>query len=102
MGLFGSDKEEREEVTIGLSEEKEEDSSEESDTSPEVGAINFDSDDSSSEEDSGNLRDEVSRLDSVKDSSSDTSSSSESPDLEEIQRQNQKIIEKLDTVLSRL
>lgn len=104
MGLFGSDEEEREEVTLGLSKDKkEEESSNTTDSSPEVGTINFDSEEDSSQDESGNLRNEVSNLDSVKESSvKDTGSGSDSTDLDEIKRQNQKIIEKLDTVLSRL
>ncbi|MFB6116476.1 MAG: hypothetical protein ABEK10_03080 [Candidatus Nanosalina sp.] len=103
MGLFGSDEEEKEEVTLGLSEkENKEESSSEPETSPEVGAVNFDGKEDSSEEESGNLRNEVSKLDSVRESSTGNTSDQETDDLEEIRRQNEKIIEKLDTVLSRL
>lgn len=104
MGLFGSDEEEREEVTLGLSQDKkEEESGNKTDSSPEVGTINFDSEEDSSDKESSNLRNEVSKLDSVKESTvSSTDTGNDSSDLEEIKRQNQKIIEKLDNVLSRL
>lgn len=105
MGLFGSEEEKREEVTLGVSEDKETED-ETNDASPEVGAINFESEDESESEESGNLRDEVSNLDSVtetSDSSSKTSSSRKnSSELDDLKKQNQKIIEKLDKVLSKL
>jgi len=113
MGLFGSDEDEREEVTIGISEEDDETDENKTDTSPEVGTVDFGGSESSQEDESSNLRNEVSSLDSVKEaevssqSSNSTSSSasnsrSKNSDIEAIKKQNQKIIEKLDKVLSKL
>lgn len=116
MGLFGSDEDEREEVTIGISEEdNEENEKNEADVSPEVGTVDFGGSDSSKEnqKEESNLRNEVSSLDSVKEAEMDsqkTGSSNRSTnntgsrdsDIKAIKKQNQKIIEKLDKVLSKL
>lgn len=115
MGLFGSDEEEREEVTIGISEDEEDEKGgREEDISPEVGTVDFGEKDSSNEkEESSNLRNEVSSLDSVKEAEmgSKNTGSTSSPtnnsrpsdsDIKAVKKQNQKIIEKLDKVLSKL
>ena len=107
MGLFGSDEENTEEVTLGLSDEKESsEKNSDSENSPEVGTVDFGGSEDESD-DSGNLKDEVSRLDSVREnvdtgSTGSGNTGSESADLEDIRDQNQEIIDKLDKVLSRL
>ncbi len=115
MGLFGSEDEEREEVTIGVSEEEETENEKKDDVSPEVGTVDFGGEDTSADKDrdsESNLRNEVSNLDSV-DSTETSSTSSTSKtgaaasgspdsDMKAIKKQNQKIIEKLDKVLSKL
>lgn len=120
MGLFGDSNEEKEEVTLGISEEDEK--SEDKGSSAEVGAVDFGSNDSSEEDSSNSLRNEVSSMDSVATSRKNSSKSStgsssggshrvtsstaagsnESPDLKDIRDQNQEIIDKLEKVLSRL
>jgi hypothetical protein len=52
------------------------------------------------EGDSGELKDDVSKLDTVRESVGDTSG--KEAELDDIRKQNQKIIKKLDTVISKL
>ncbi|EGQ43764.1 MAG: hypothetical protein J07AB43_06420 [Candidatus Nanosalina sp. J07AB43] len=93
MGFFGSDEDEdREEVTIGLSEDS---SSDDSTNSTDIGDMGLEPEDNS-----GELEDDVSKLDTVRESVGDTSS--EETELDDIRKQNQKIIKKLDTVISKL
>ena len=93
MGFFGSDEDEdREEVTIGLSEDS---SSEDSSSSTDIGDMDVEP-----EDDSGDLKDDVSKLDTVRESVGDTSG--KETELDDIKKQNQKIIKKLDTVISKL
>ena len=93
MGFFGSDEDEdREEVTIGLSEDS---SSEDSNGSTDIGDMGV-----KPEDDSGELKDDVSKLDTVRESVGDTSG--KETELDDIRKQNQKIIKKLDTVISKL
>ena len=107
MGLFGSEKDEREEVTLGVSKESDSEKEEdENNASPEIGTVDFGGGSDDQEEESGNLRNEVSRLDSVREESisKDTSTqpSTGSTQLEDLRKQNQQIIEKLDMILSEL
>lgn len=105
MGLFGGSNDEKEEVTLGLSEDEEK--SEDDGANPEVGTVDFGEQDSKENESSGNLRNEITSMDSVTETSqtgnsSTSSTSADSPDLEEIRDQNQEIIDKLEQVLTRL
>ena len=98
MGIFGDKKEEeREEVTIGLKDENDNDES--SDRSVDVGSVDFDQNSQESEEsnmdDEGGLRRQVEQK-----VAKDTSSSS--IDLEDIHAQNEQIKKKLDTIISSL
>ncbi|NMJ77080.1 hypothetical protein GLU64_01565 [Nanohaloarchaea archaeon] len=93
MDFFGSDEDEdREEVTIGLSEDS---SGEDSSSLTDIGDVGVEP-----EVDSGDLEDDVSKLDTVRESVGDTSG--KETELDDIRKQNQKIIKKLDTVISKL
>ena len=98
MGIFGDKKdEEREEVTIGLKEENNDNQSNES--SVNVGAVDFNENSQEAEESNteseGGLRRQVEQK-VAKDSSPS------SIDLEDIHEQNEQIKKKLDTIISSL
>lgn len=96
MDFFGSDEdEEKEEVTLGLSESSSNEKSDDSTNIKDMG-LNEDGDTDN------RLQDEVSKLDTVNDTVKDKSHDKNGTSLEEIEKQNQKIMKKLDTVLSRI
>lgn len=92
MGLFGdnSKEEEREEVTIGLSDEGSEEASE---GSVDVGAIDFGN--REEKKDDGDLRRQVENKVAGDEEDGDVS-------LDDLHRQNEEIKRKLDTIISSL
>jgi len=97
MGIFGDKKEEeKEEVTIGLNEDQDE-NEEASGSAVDVGAVDFNesTDQDTVSEEGGDLRSQVERKVTENDSSG-------SIDLEDIHEQNEQIKKKLDTIISSL
>lgn len=100
MGIFGDKKEEeREEVTIGLKDEKDENSNKESfGSAVDVGAVDFNENSQNQDRDSEKDKDLRRQVENKVASDS----SSNNIDLEDIHEQNEQIKRKLDTIISSL
>lgn len=99
MGLFGdSDDETREEVTLGLSDEKEESSNGDS----EVRDVNLDIGDTESNGDDSSLREEVEQKVGASTERDFEASSDTGVDLDDVYEQNEEIKRKLDAIMSAL
>lgn len=100
MGIFGDKKEEeREEVTIGLKDEKDENSNKESSGSAvDVGAVDFNENSQNQDRDSEKDKDLRRQVENKVASDS----SSNNVDLGDIHEQNEQIKRKLDTIISSL